>query len=218
MTCLDLIPYKLRDDPLFKEVCELLDAIADIDREHIEPIVEKYIQVLKSLSTGTEQTELTVQKEVFYQRIINEFGFDYINDFFVVKRSSEDTGETEAGGIRRKTRSIATITFLSALFQTLKGTKNGLESLLRIVGFDEVIITEWWEKEQGSSEPFTFDLRLALSGSTIKETRVITDLIRRYVYAKLSKIELELVSIRLVAKATGYTEQTYETAPIILGV
>ena len=198
---INFIPTKLQSDPLFTKVTEFLDEINDINYERADYIVKKYERLITSGTEGTSEIEGTLDV-VFAQRIINEFGFDYINEF-----------------IELTEKSAARIAFLSALLQELKGTKEGLRLLLHLIGFERAEIAEWWEEPNDPfAVPFTFRLRLVLRSDIIKETKVVTDLIRRYVYAKLNAIEFVVSTNSLYALVVGYYENEYNSEVINIGI
>jgi hypothetical protein len=89
------------------------------------------------------------------------------------------------------------ITYVSLISQ-LKGSRKGLELVLRLLGFESVI-REWWEApdpvDQG--EPWTYELKILVNASnvpdiftTLQKVEVFS---RNYVFAQISNIDVQFL-------------------------
>jgi hypothetical protein len=159
---IEFLPEGLRSQELYPKICAMLD--------HIVQNFETELEDTKYKFRGPE----IVREEVIKQ-IIVELGFDYI----------ESVMETITGFEFKNL-----LDFLG-LINLLKGSRSGLELVLKLLGFDS-IITEWWETNPKLT-PHTFNLTVIVNNSivpdvneTINRVRIFTE---HYVYPKLDIVD-----------------------------
>lgn len=91
---------------------------------------------------------------------------------------------------------FATMLSFTNLIGNLKGTRIGMELVLRLMGFDS-IITEWWE-ESPKGEPWSYKITVIVDNSIVPDLYVTLAKLRifsqNYVYAKISNIDLQFAA------------------------
>jgi len=156
-TCnsIELIPEKLRDDPIYPKVTAMLDHImcnALIDYKDIES---------KFKDPDGASTDVI-------EAVINEYGFGYINDIIDTLTNVE----------------INILLHFISLLHLLKGHRSGLQLVLNVLGF-EAEIEEWWEQDPvGEPHTFKMSIVMNLTQVqdvllTLDKIRVFT---KQYVY------------------------------------
>lgn len=91
----------------------------------------------------------------------------------------------------------------------LKGTRKGLELVLKLMGFDSVI-KEWWEDRNNLGEPWSYEIIVIVDSSYVPDIFNTLDKVRifseHYVLAKISNIDVRFSS-----------EQFAERSPVMAG-
>jgi len=163
---IQLISKKLRDDEFFIKVAEILDqAKADYEFDIAD--------VRYKLQDPTQLREQAIKE------IVDELGFEYIRKLMDTLTNIEFN---------------VLIDFIS-LLNLLKGSRDGLEIVMKLLGFDTVII-EWWEALP-QKEPMTFDLTVLMNTtnvpdfvSTLEQVKIFT---QHYVLPKLELIDFRFI-------------------------
>lgn len=182
---IQLISKKLRDDEFFVKVAELLDkAREDYDTD--------FSDIKYKLQDPTKLREQAIKE------IIDELGFSYIRKLMDTLTNIEFN---------------VLIDFIS-LLNLLKGSREGLEIVMGLLGFDTVI-TEWWEALPNKEE-MTFDLIVLMNTSnvpdlvkTLDQVKVFT---RHYVLPKLDIIDFRFIFDSFLDKQVnlaGFTRMTH---------
>lgn len=160
-----LISKGLRNDEFFIKVCSILDHIHEEYKLDISDVKYKL----------TDSTQL---REDAIKEIVTELGFDYITKLMDTLTNVEFN---------------VLIDFI-ALLNILKGSREGLELVLKLLGFDS-IITEWWEAP--GQEEGTFDITILMNTSYVpdfeKTLAKVKVLIRHYVLPKLDLIDFKYI-------------------------
>ena len=163
-TSLNFLPEGLRSQELYPKVCGMIDYIVQNFETALEDVKYKY--------RGPE----VVRQEVIEQ-IIEELGFDYINQLMQTITNFEFN---------------QLLQFLG-LINLLKGSRDGLELVLKLLGFDSIII-EWWETAPLGA-PATFDLTIVVDSSHVPDLNATIDKVKifteHYVYPKINNVELK---------------------------
>ena len=132
------LPPNLASAPLYVKINSIIDFLVQQQAQEFEDIRLKY--------TGPSE----VRPEVI-QNIIDEFGFEYITNLM---------------GTISNYQFNTLLSFVS-LLNLLKGSRQGLELVLILLGFDSVI-TEWWETSP-PGEVETFDVLLLMNSSYVTD-------------------------------------------------
>jgi len=161
-TSIDFVAYNLRDVELWPKVTDMLDYIVSNFDTELEDIKYKY--------RGPD-----VVREEVIKEIIIELGFEYIKDIMDTISNFEFN---------------VLLDFIS-LLNLLKGSREGMELVLKLLGFDSVI-REWWEKDP-QDEPHTYDLTVIMNTTYITDVDATLDKVqvfaRNYVYPILKTID-----------------------------
>lgn len=144
---LSFLPENLQNFELYPKVTEMIDYIISQSVEDLKDIKYKFRD---STQLGEDQIK----------EIIEELGFGYIRDVMDTISNFE----------------FNILLDFVALINLMKGSRQGLELILRLLGFDSVI-TEWWEREP-QDVPHTYEI------TVIMNTTFITD-----VFATLEKVQ-----------------------------
>jgi hypothetical protein len=130
--------------------------------------------------------------------VINEFGFEYITSVMSTITNFEFN---------------QLLSFLS-LINLLKGSRQGLELVMILLGFDSVI-TEWWQATpQGT--PFTYTLLVIMNNSIVANpTLTLNKLLifaRAYVYPTISNYtyQFDFQFVQAATAFAGFGDQTYD--------
>lgn len=168
---LNYLPKELRKFELNPKVAEMLDYIITNAAEDFKDVSAKY-------------RDPDNAKEEVVESIINEYGFAYINTVI-------DTLTTLEFNILLQ---------FMGLLHFLKGTREGLDLILSVLGFTFEVV-EWWEKDP-QGEPHTFDMTIDMDLSlvddvlaTLAQIRAFTE---EYVYPKFELANLSFL-IKFVA-------------------
>lgn len=97
----------------------------------------------------------------------------------------------------------------------LKGTRKGLELVLRLMGFDS-IIKEWWQDAQFDQDPWTYEIIVIVNSSFVPDIFKTLDKVKEfsqnYVIAKVTNIELRFSAENFAQVAPllgGFVTSTY---------
>lgn len=163
---LNYLPKELRKFELNPKVAEMLDYIITNAAEDFKDVSAKY-------------RDPDNAKEEVVESIINEYGFAYINTVI-------DTLTTLEFNILLQ---------FMGLLHFLKGTREGLDLILSVLGFTFEVV-EWWEKDP-QGEPHTFDMTIDMDLSlvddvlaTLAQIRAFTE---EYVYPKFELANLSFL-------------------------
>jgi hypothetical protein len=158
------VPEKLREFELYPKIQAMLNYIMEGYFTEIEDVRYKY--------RGPD----IVRDEVI-QEIINELGFKYISNVMQTITNYEFNILLEFLG----------------LINLLKGSKEGLQLVLKLLGF-EAIISEWWELNP-VGVPYTFIITIIMDGSFIQDPVLtlnkVKDFIREYVFPTIQNIDFQ---------------------------
>lgn len=165
-TTLELVSSKLREDDFFIKMTEILDQVkADYDLD--------FADVKYKLQDPTQLREEAIKE------IIDELGFEYIRQIMDTLTNIEFN---------------VLIDFIS-LLNLLKGSREGLEIVMRLLGFDTVI-TEWWEASP-QKEELTYDLTVLVNTSLVPDLDATLEKVkifaRHYVLPKLDLVDFKFV-------------------------
>ena len=132
--------------------------------------------------------------------VVNELGFQYI---------------TNVMGTITNFEFNSLLSFIS-LINLLKGSRQGLELVLILLGFDSVI-TEWWEQSP-QGEPWTYELLVIMNNSYVTDpTLTLNKLLtfaRAYVYPTISNYnyQFDFQFAQAGTALAGFTRQYYPYA------
>lgn len=165
-SAIQLVSKNLRDDEFFIKLSEVLDYAVEQYQEEFSDIRWK-------------KQDSTQLREIAIKEIVTELGFDYIRNLMDTLTNIEFN---------------ALIDFLS-LLNLLKGSRRGVEIVLRLLGLDSIIV-EWWENSP-QKEEMTFDLTVIVTNSTVPDIDETLDKVRifiqHYVLPKLDLIEFVFI-------------------------
>ncbi len=155
------LPKELaKQDNTYKQFYEILDYFIDSQVPYFYDISEKHRDRDK-LSTDA------------LKAIVSEYGYDYIDD---VMELSHDELSALAG-------------YLNAI-HFLKGTKSGLELVLKFLTISYEI-EEWWEKNpKGIPDTYSLFVDVSMSGIKVGTLQAMLAFLEHYVYPKLTEFEL----------------------------
>ena len=186
---LEFLPEGIVSQELYPKICAMVD--------HIVQNFESQLEDTKYKFYGNSTAREAVIKE-----IIIELGFDYIRQVMDTLANFEFT---------------QLLNFLS-LINLLKGSRNGLELVLKFLGFDSIIY-EWWETSP-RGEADSFDLTIIVANSTVPNLNATVDKVkiftRHYVYPKLNIVDFRF-TVALASKnltMAGFA-RTFYTGTII---
>jgi hypothetical protein len=139
---------------------------------HVLGAVVNELNDIKNKKTKTETLSEDTIKE-----IIREQGFDYI---VAVMDTITDFQFNQ-------------MVFFLDLINQLKGTRDGIELVLKLMGFDS-IIKEWWEGAQFDQDPWTYEIIVIVNSSNVPDLFNTLDKVKEfsqnYVIAKVTNIEV----------------------------
>lgn len=181
---LSFLPENLRGYELHPKVTDMINFIIT------ETVTE--LEDVKYKNTGPD----IVRAEVITE-IIKEKGYAYITDVMATLTNIEFN---------------VLLAFVS-LISLLKGSRQGLELVLKLLGFDS-FITEWWQASP-KLEPWTYDITI------IMNTTFVTDVLgtlhkieafgEHYVFPKIHNVDFKF-TIKFAEKNVnfaGFTEPHY---------
>ena len=189
---IEAIPENLRSLELYPKISGMMDYIVKQYAAEFEDVRYKY--------RGPDKVRDIVIKE-----IITELGFKYIADVMGTISNFEFN------------------TFLQfvSLINLLKGSRVGLELVLKLLGFD-TIIKEWWE--QSPEHPvYTFEIVVIMDSNKVTDAQATLDKVkifaRAYVFPLIENIDFRF-SLNIGARnltPAGFFKLHYSTEIPILG-
>lgn len=175
-SAIELVASNLQDDEFLILFADMLDYAVNEYREEFADVRYKF----------QDPTQL---REIAIKEIVSELGFDYIRNLMDTLTNIEFN---------------VLIDFIS-LLNLLKGSRRGLEIVLKLLGLDSVVV-EWWEN-QPQKEPMTFDLTIIVTNSivpdieeTVEKVRIF---VRHYVLPKLDLIEFRFILGSFLERSAG---------------
>ena len=163
----DYIQKIKADTDLWKEISLLLQYVIDQSVTDFQDVGSKY-------------TDPEALPEQTIKEIINEKGFDYITSVM----------DTIDGFTFNKM-----LSFVDLITQ-LKGSRPGLELVLKLLGFDS-LIREWWEDPDALGEPLTYEMIVFVNSSFVPDLFVTLDKVQifsdNYVLGKLSNVDVRFL-------------------------
>lgn len=179
------IPKNLRNDALYAEFYRLLDYLLESNT----PVLNDFTQKFKNREN--------IQIEAL-ESFIGEQGYDYIVSVLDLTKDQ-----------------LETLSNYLNLIHFLKGTRKGLELVLKLLGI-VTEITEWWEEEP-KGEPHTFSLDINFNLGNVKTDTVerLTSFVGHYVFPKLKSIVVNFETE--LANLETYVSGTYDTDTYIEG-
>ena len=180
LTVQNYIPSKLRSRPTFVETAAAFQQIVDDAETAIMDSHEKYYDFNTLPISLLEET-------------IAEYGYDYIIDVLTLDEFA-----------------VRQITFFLGFIQLLKGHKDGLLTVLDLLGFRGSTTEEWWEQSP-VGVPETFDLTLNLTSSIFPEDSLpkLIFFIRQYVFPLMTTITLVEDALTLDFYGFGISKRTH---------
>lgn len=179
------IAKHLRDTELYVKLTAMMKYIVDATNTEIKDVKEKY-------------TNPSGLSEESIRQIMYEQGYNYIVNLM-------DT----LTGVQFNTM----ISFIDLIDQ-LKGTRAGLELVLKLLGFDS-IIKEWWEDPSDLGEEWTYEIIVLFNTSNVPDIFDTLDKIyefsNNYVLADISNVEVRFIFSNFADKATilgGFSKKT----------
>lgn len=160
------LPPELQKNEYYLKQCSLIDSLLSSNSEYF-----KYERNQLQAAMNKYKDYQNLDESTIHQ-IVKEFGFQYIIDVLDLPES--------------KMKNV--IAYLS-LINMLKGTKNGLELVLTLLGLDFKAL-EWWEDPITLPERNTYALELVFTdmGFDAKFLEDFKTFSRQYVYPLLNKI------------------------------
>jgi len=180
---IEYIPINLQEQPLFVEICDVIQQTIDNDEIMLNDIIKKYKSTFE-------------ENQTIIELIFKEYGYDYIYE--TIKDITDDEAASLVGFI--------------GLIHLFKGHKLGLQTVLDLLGFIDTEITEWWE-ESPEAEPDTFSLITDITNLVIDPNAITKffTFIKNYVYPVLYGWEFicEKKIGDLMILSAGFRERTY---------
>lgn len=175
-SAIDLVAKNLQND-------EFLILFTDMLNFAVEEYKTEFADVRYKFQDPTQLREIAIKE------IVTELGFDYIRNLMDTLTNIEFN---------------VLIDFLS-LLNLLKGSRRGLEIVLKLLGLDSVIV-EWWENAPQKT-PMTFDLTIIVTNSsvpdideTLEKVRIF---VRHYVLPRLDLIEFRFILGSFLEQSAG---------------
>lgn len=158
------VKKSLRDTDFYKKAIEMMQYVVDQTNEELKDVTEKL-------------TNPMGHRDEVIKEILNEKGMAYIVGVMDTVEGFEFNN---------------LLSFIDMIKQ-LKGTRKGLELVLKLLGFDS-IINEWWENENSPGEPLTYEIIVIVNSSLVPDIFSTLDKIKifseHYVLAKISNIDV----------------------------
>jgi len=180
------IPKHLRGTELYTKLQELLLYVVDTSATELTDVKYKFKDNSQLSSDGVKNTIL-------------EQGFGYIVDVMNTVENLEFN---------------VMLSFMDVINQ-LKGTRAGLELVLKLMGFDS-IIAEWWEDPSVEKDKWSYELIVIFNSSnvpnifdTLEKVKEFSD---NYVLGKISNVEVRFSAERFAtipAVISGFTHETH---------
>jgi len=181
-------PPDVRQQDIYPKVSEMMDFIISNFESEITDTKFKW--------TGPNQLSEDTIKE-----IITELGFGYIRGVMDTITNFE----------------FNTLVSFVSLLNLLKGQREGFELVLRLLGFDSIII-EWWEASPEQA-PWTFELVVIMDTTLVPNVfetlQRIQTFARHYVFPKISNVDFRFSLDSFAERAvimSGFVKQTRSTS------
>lgn len=188
---LRFIPQELQKFELYPKVCSLIDYLINNELIGFDDVRLKYTKTYVSNEVTTE--------------LVKELGFGYIGDIIDTLNNVE----------------LRLLNEFSGLINILKGSRYGLELVLKLLGFD-YFLKEWWESTFfPAGEPHSFDIVVFMNPANVSNPHVtlrkIKDFIEHYVYPKARYIDWnfgETIGRKYVGFG-GFYKRKFSTVKIV---
>lgn len=158
------IPDHLRETELYVKLAELM-------RYVVEQSVEEFKDVKYKYKDPSQLSDTAVKN------VITEQGFDYIVDVMNTMEGLE----------------FNTMLSFMDLVNQLKGTREGLELVLKLMGFDS-IVSEWWEDEGLDREAWSYEIVVIVNSSNVPDIYETLEKVKEfsdnYVLSKITNINV----------------------------
>lgn len=158
----DYLAEGIKELELYPKITSMLDYIILNFETEFQDIKYKY-------------TDPSVVSNDVIKQIIDELGFKYIADIMDTITNYQ----------------FNTMLDFLGLINLLKGSRLGMELILKLLGFDS-IIAEWWEVEP-KSIPDTYDITVILNNSTVLDPFATLNKVkifaRHYVYPIINNVD-----------------------------
>jgi hypothetical protein len=179
---LDLLPEARQKEDAFIKISDLLAHQLAVINNEIKPLTDKYKDYFNF-------------DEKFIYALLKEFGYEYLADASILDTSN-----------------LSVLLSYLKLIHFLKGTRQGLQLVLKLLGYDYTEIL-WYEKII-KGEPHTFDLNLTVPISAVNVTTIgnLNKFLRYYVYpiARVVTDILPFEFMRTIAGGGGFGDQVHE--------
>lgn len=156
------LPENLRDYELYPKISEMLEYILAGAVVELQDVKYKY-----------QRPDLASEDVI--KEIIQELGYQYIKDVMDTINNFQ----------------FNTLLDFLSLIQLLKGSRTGLDLILKLLGFESVI-EEWWEATP-NKPPFTYEIIIIMDQNRVpnifKTLEKIQIFAEHYVYPKISNID-----------------------------
>lgn len=182
----EYIPKHLRNTDLYVKIQELMLYVVESSIEEFKDVKYKYKDNSQLSSEAVKNTIL-------------EQGFGYIVDVMNTVEGLEFN---------------VMLSFMDVVNQ-LKGTRAGLELVLKLMGFDS-IIAEWWEDPSVEKDKWSYEIIVIFNSSnvpnifeTVEKVKEFSD---NYVLGKISNIDIRFSAAKFAsipAVLSGFTHVTH---------
>lgn len=180
-----LLPKERRKEEVFIELIKCLDYLQLHEELHFADIREKY---------GNRYDI----RDVAVKQVIGEYGYAYVSNTMNMDRNE-----------------IRYLAGYLSLISALKGSKNGLEMCLELLGMS-YRHEEWWqpEKDEDKGEPDTWNLylELDLGAATAHLLQRIVNFTRNYVYPVLKNLQITFFvnMAEMAVLSGGFIDKFYD--------
>lgn len=158
------IPEDLRSLELYPKLQSLTNHIITRFAEDFEDIRFKYS------GPGSVRSEVITE-------IIDELGFEYVTGIMKTINGVE----------------FNTLLYFISLINLLKGSRQGMELILKLLGFDSDI-KEWWQKDP-KGEPHTFEILITMDQNQVPNVFETIDKVkifsRAYVFPLVENVDFK---------------------------
>jgi hypothetical protein len=189
-TSIDAIPENLRSLELYPKVTGMIDHIVKNYAKEWEDVKYKY--------RGPD-----IVRDEVVKNIITELGFSYISDVMDTLTNIE----------------FNTLLQFISLVSLLKGSRSGLELILKLLRF-EYVIKEWWEQVP-ESDVYTFEIVIIMDSNIVPDVQKTLDKVkifaRAYVFPVMQNVDFQFslaVGSRNITTA-GFFKPMYSTDSVI---
>lgn len=162
------LPKEFRKNVYYMKICSLIDSLLSSNSEYFEYERDTFQSTMNKYRDFRNLEVNTIHQ------IVREFGYQYIVDILELPESK-----------------LKDLMAYLALINILKGSKQGLELVLSLLGFDFKLL-EWFEDPIALPEKNTYALELTFVDMGMKSTfyKNFYRFSREYVYPLLTKLLL----------------------------